>query len=268
VIDAARAHGCGIIIVDSYDIDADYVAALRRTGALIVAFDDLAAVRTSAHVVVNGAAGAETLAYEPATPDTRILAGASYALLHKAFWNVPARHVARIATRVLVAVGGADPCRALPRIVHALDVVSERIETTAVIGPFFPRDRSELLPERYVHRVRFVDTPDDLLQLMLDADIAVSAGGQTLYELAATGTPAVAVEVASNQGFQIRGLAAAGVVFDAGQLSDRDFDARLSTAVERLLSDVAAREKMSVCGRRLVDGRGAARVAAAIASLL
>ncbi len=48
---------------------------------------------------------------------------------------------------------------------------------------------------------RLIESPDDygMRDVMLSSDVAISAGGQTLYELARTGTPTVAVSVADNQ---------------------------------------------------------------------
>jgi len=41
--------------------------------------------------------------------------------------------------------------------------------------------------------------PQDVAPLMLAADMAVCGGGQTTSELAATGTPAIAIRLAENQ---------------------------------------------------------------------
>ena len=41
--------------------------------------------------------------------------------------------------------------------------------------------------------------PEDMRAIMATADLAVTAGGQTTYELAASGVPAVALCIAENQ---------------------------------------------------------------------
>ena len=99
---------------------------------------------------------------------------------------------------------------------------------------------------------------------MLQADLAVSAAGQTLYELAHVGCPVVAVRMAENQEGQMRAFAAAGTLLPGGSVEkDADFSGVRAT-VGRLLADPAARAAMSAAGRRMVDGGGARRVAEAI----
>jgi spore coat polysaccharide biosynthesis predicted glycosyltransferase SpsG len=99
---------------------------------------------------------------------------------------------------------------------------------------------------------------------MLGADVAISGGGQTLYELAATGTPAVAIRLADNQTLNLRNLQAAGMLLWAGDAGDADLETMVTSALMVLAENRGRRTEMSRRGRALVDGRGAARVAAAV----
>jgi UDP-2,4-diacetamido-2,4,6-trideoxy-beta-L-altropyranose hydrolase len=257
--------GCEIVLVDSYDADDRYLAAVRAAGFVVVALDDLGREAFSAQLVVNGAAGAETRAYRSVTGDTTFLLGPQYALLGQAFWHAEQREVAATVRRILVAVGGGYPHGALPRVLDVLDSLAAPFDIVAVEGPFAPVHNGA--PARYEHGVEFVRAPADLHDLMIGADVAVSAAGQTLYELAATGTPTIAVQVFENQHANLRHLAAAGAVRDAGCMTDADFEARLAVAVSEVIADHRERIEMSAAGRRLVDGRGALRVAQAMTEL-
>jgi spore coat polysaccharide biosynthesis predicted glycosyltransferase SpsG len=106
--------------------------------------------------------------------------------------------------------------------------------------------------------------PPDVRGLMLGADVALCAGGQTTYELAATGTPAIAVQVAANQAGNLRGLEAAGALVWAGSVEDADLGDRVMAALAALAGDGARRAAMSRAGRALVDGKGIERVAEAL----
>ena len=265
VTEVALRYGCDCTVLDSYRIDSRYVSEIREAG-LTVCVDDLAAGQFAAHLVVNGAAGANGLVYRSSTGDTQFLLGTDYVLLNSAFWNAPARIPSACVKNVLVCVGGADPRRALPQILRAMDALPEAFSITAVVGPFASND-PDLVPGRYRHDVSFVHAPSDLRKLMYAADMAVSASGQTLYELVATGTPSVAVRLFDNQATNIRGLAAEGVVVDGGDASDVDFGARLCGLVADLISDGVKRERISRCGQALIDGLGPTRVAEAMLRL-
>jgi spore coat polysaccharide biosynthesis predicted glycosyltransferase SpsG len=96
---------------------------------------------------------------------------------------------------------------------------------------------------------------------MRRADLAVSAAGQTLFELAATGAPTLAIAVADNQRPQLEALGAAGVVIP---VTAETLAPRLATVAE----DRAMRQALAERGQALVDGLGADRVAHAILEMI
>ena len=100
---------------------------------------------------------------------------------------------------------------------------------------------------------------------MSAADLAVSGGGQTLYELAATGVPTVALCLADNQEPNIAALAGVSLL-SAGRLPEAAADGfhRIEEGCRQLAADRALRQRLSDAGRSLIDGQGAARVAEVI----
>jgi UDP-2,4-diacetamido-2,4,6-trideoxy-beta-L-altropyranose hydrolase len=102
---------------------------------------------------------------------------------------------------------------------------------------------------------------------MLAAGLAISGGGQTTFELAATGTPTVAIRLADNQTLTLETLAEAGALIQAGDAGDPALADAVAAAVERLIKDGDRRLEMSERARAAVDGQGAARVAREILAL-
>jgi spore coat polysaccharide biosynthesis predicted glycosyltransferase SpsG len=143
------------------------------------------------------------------------------------------------------------------------------VEIDAIVGPLAAHDASVTTRTTGESaRVTVHRDPADYRSLMLAADLAVSGGGQTLYELAACATPAVAILIADNQRANIDGLSGAGAVVAAGAAGDADLDERVTGTVAHLLNDPARRLGMGSSGRRAVDGQGAQRVASVIRTLL
>ena len=78
----------------------------------------------------------------------------------------------------------------------------------------------------------FVDNPPDPLAQFRGADVVISAGGRTMYELSALGRPFLAVASAAHEKEPVRefvrlGLAAAGLETFDGK--------RLAAALRRIL---------------------------------
>jgi spore coat polysaccharide biosynthesis predicted glycosyltransferase SpsG len=107
--------------------------------------------------------------------------------------------------------------------------------------------------------IHLVHNPPDMASLMAWADLAVSAGGSTCWELAFMGLPALTLVLAENQRGVVAGLSQAGAVGTLGwyaEISDEQIAIRLVS----LLEDRTLRRQMSDLGRELVDGLGTERL--------
>lgn len=269
MIACARAEGCRIIVVDSDDAGAEYLGRVRRAGFWVCAIEDLAPHPFPCQVVVNGDVHAQKLPYASSSGDTVFLLGPAYSMLRREFWSLPQRAAREIPEHILVMLGGDDPHHLMPDILRMLDGLPGPFAITAVIGPFFDRvEDVEAVAARVSHPVRLVHAPESVRGLMMDADLAVSAGGQTLYELARVGCPTVAFCSAGNQAGQLGAFHDAGSLCAVGHAADPTLLPALRKAVASLLTDGGARAAMRAAGQRLVDGQGALRVAGALMAAL
>ncbi|HEV2495918.1 MAG TPA: UDP-2,4-diacetamido-2,4,6-trideoxy-beta-L-altropyranose hydrolase [Terriglobia bacterium] len=261
----ALRHASDVVVVDSYHANAQYLEGLRAAGFVVGAIDDLAEGPFACHIVVNGGAQASELSYRSSSGDTTFLLGPRYALLRPEFWSLPHRVVTPTVKSILVTLGGGDLHNLMPKLIVSLRDLPEDVRIGAVLGPLITdRNEIELAASTCRGHVSLVEAPDSLRDVMLGADLAIAAGGQTSYELAAAGTPAVVIEVAENQAASVKALARAGVVRLAGRAGDPNLVERVRVAVQELCRDGSARQAMAFRGQTLVDGRGAPRVAEAV----
>ena len=247
-------------VVDSYEIPGECMERLR--GMRVAVLDDLADRPFPVDIVVNGAPGAVALSYRTA-PRTRLLLGPEYLLLREEFAGIPAPSIKPRVERVLITVGGMDQQALTPKLIRWLREVLPQAILDVVIGPFFGHGvirETEALAAADSKTALWFDPPA-MRDLMVGADLAVTGGGQTTYELAACGTPAVAIRLGDNQTHNLRALAAAGTLHWIGDGDAPDLQQRLQAVVGRLAGDPATRKEMSRAGRALVDGKGATRVA-------
>ena len=105
-----------------------------------------------------------------------------------------------------------------------------------------------------------------MARLTADADLAIGAGGGSVWERACLGLPALLLVLAENQRPMAHRLAELGAVLTA-DVSDPDFEAQFDAELAILLSDAALRASLSAASRALCDGQGAMRVARAILAL-
>lgn len=248
------------IVVDSYAASSDFLASLRSV-ALVVAVDDTADRPLPVDVVVNGGAGAEALPYGR-RPDTIFLLGPPYALLDPAYAAAPGRSATARVRRVLICLGGGRQVDATLAALAAVDRALDGCTVDVAAGPFsdgsweLDAAAREARNRVVIHRGRF-----GLRELMLAADLAISGAGVTLYELAATATPVVAISTADNQRPNFEAFEDAGAALGAGAAGAPGLSGAIESALRRLAEDGALRATLGARGRALVDGQGAIRVA-------
>ena len=100
-------------------------------------------------------------------------------------------------------------------------------------------------------------------EVMINSDIAISACGQTLYELARIGLPAIGICIAENQSQNIKGWEDVGFLEYIGWYNDKDLENNLKKAISKLKSK-EERKTRSAIGKKCVDGQGARRVVSRI----
>jgi UDP-2,4-diacetamido-2,4,6-trideoxy-beta-L-altropyranose hydrolase len=269
--DTARistAHGCTVVVLDSDHLTTDFLHTVHQAGLFVCVIDDLALYPFPCQLVVNGNANAASLRYRSLASDTRFLLGPRYAILRPEFSQAFAREIRDTVERVLVVMGGADPQGLLVPITRLLLEIPDRPMVTVIAGPFAEGvEGLRRLEAEHPERVSVIATPTGVRELMERADVAVSAAGQTLYELACVGTPTIAIQVADNQRGQLDAFVEAGFVVSAGS-ADGTVANRAVRLVAELAGDARRRSSMAAAGKRVVDGQGARRVVATMSRLV
>jgi spore coat polysaccharide biosynthesis predicted glycosyltransferase SpsG len=106
-----------------------------------------------------------------------------------------------------------------------------------------------------------VEGADDLSIEYASADVALCAFGVTAYELAACGIPAIYLGLTEDHVASATAFADAGMGISLG-LAEKASEAEIVRTVQWLLNKPTVRREMRGCGLALMDGQGAARIAA------
>ena len=286
---AARALGCDVIegsaaaivarvapqvIVVDDPIASNarrWIACARRFGCRVVTVHDLGLGACEGDLVVDGSIvraatpvrrgrSLDRPAGEPeGSPLRTWLRGPKFALLDPAFAS-PIRAVRRPrAPHVLIALGGGPRAALGYAIARAVrrEMPWALIRIAGGFASASPVDRS---------RIVWTGPLDGLARELAACDVAVVGGGVSLYEACARGVAAVGVPVVVPQRPTVRGFVTAGAARgDAGSAPDAEQVAR---DVVTLLRQPGTRRALAAQGRKLVDGRGAGRVADAIRQLI
>lgn len=251
-----KSNKIDVLIADSYEFDERYLTEVKKNIRTLVSINDLAEIAFPSDVVINQNIYAKELNCPSLTGKTKFLLGPQYALLRKEFANLGKRKINEKVQKALVTLGGNDCFNLTPKILNVLDTIEEDFNITAVIGHFFDNiSEIQSTVKKMSKKVELVYNSSQMVNLMLSSDIAVTGGGTTLYELAATGTPALAFCLADNQVRNVKGMDKTGTIIDMGWGNEWK-EERLYKKVSELINSHLLRAKMSKPGQELVDGKG------------
>ncbi len=258
--------GADIVILDSYLAKNDLYRKIAGMVKLAVYIDDNKRIDYPEGIVINGNIYAKGLEYPNAKGATYLL-GAKYLPLRREFCDAPGKKTRRQIDTIMITFGGDDSKNMTPRVLHLLAAEFPQFTKKVMIGQGF--NNVEQIIMAADSRTELVYYPDSgkIRDSMRAADIAVSAAGQTLYELAGLGVPAVAVAVAKNQLNNLIGWENAGFIYSAGWWEDKNIFSKISKGIESL-EGRGVRVRKGAIGRRLVDGKGAIRIRDHIVSRL
>lgn len=262
-----EAEEYGLLIVDHYALDARWEQQVRPHVGRIMAIDDLADRSHQADVLLDQNLRSDGgAAYRQLVPGgSLVLTGPGYALLGPSYRRAREQPLPDAQPgRVLVSLGGATDPHVLSEVIDALCVSAGAVTAIDVVDPLQRwRQDDAGAGGRAGIDVQVHGAMPDLVGLMVDAEVAVGAGGATSWERMCLGLPTVAMSVAVNQRQVLSELDEIGAVIDVGDVAD-GAARRCGEAVDALLRDRPRWEAMGHYGKLLVDGRGVERVAEAL----
>lgn len=263
---AAAALAADAIVVDGPHFAPAAVDALRDGGRALASLDDRGLAPLPTPIVINPGYGAEALGER--YPGARIhLLGRRFHLLRREFrtWPHGGPALADDVRRVVVTMGGSDPVGATARVVTALP--GHGLEVVVVLGPGF-RDHAGLAAATARaaardHRVTTVADPAALAPVLAGCELAISAAGGTLAELAYLGRPVYAIAIVDDQRAVADRQRAARLIAGGRPLADLT-DGALADDLAALLADGPRRRALATAAAATIDGLGPARIVAAL----
>lgn len=256
-----------IFLVDSYRVTDTYLQALQRFGKVFL-LDDMQQHRFPVDGVINynlfASAEKYREIYGSGIPQ---YLGAPYVPVRQQFCEAALQYtVADAVTDVLITTGGGDRDNIAGEILRELcehSLKGCQVRYHLVVGRFNPnRDKLEQYASEHEGVFLHCDVRN-MAALMSMCQLAVTAGGTTIYELAVLGIPFVCFSYAENQEKLTEWIKDRQVAGYAGAWHHEPEQTKRKIG-EWCLQAYESKELRKRCyetERTLVDGRGAARIA-------
>jgi spore coat polysaccharide biosynthesis predicted glycosyltransferase SpsG len=246
--------GFDIIILDTYEINSEYIEKLNSPGRTLICYDDNALYTYDCDILMNSNLHAHELEFKlnPSGKTPKMLLGGKYALLRREFRNCTPITVRKKASCIFVCFGGSDLQNMTPRVISALQDI-EGVSVNAVLGGLTKNDEEVYALAK--ENVAIRKTPKSMPDIITRCDIAVTSSGTMTYELAALGIPAITIAQAENQFLLTEYMSRNKLVTSAGDWLSVDFDSLKSEAM-KLLGNYERRKSESAKLVETVDRNG------------
>ena len=199
----------------------------------------------------------------------RLLFGSKYVPLRAAFQGLKPKNGKKKPERLFLTCGGTDPLNIIPTLIDGIRESGTEIKIDVIIGQYMSEQKIRNSC-RSIENIFFHQGLKDLFPLMKSADIAISAGGMTLYELMASSVPVIAYAFADNQlGNEKLGKAIVwcGDIRNNGK-ADESVLKKIVNEMNALINDENRRIQLINNGKNVCDGNGAVRIAGEIGELI
>jgi len=210
-----------IVIIDSYLAPLSFYQFASAKAKKCVFFDDSIRLNYPEGLVVNGDIGAEHISY-PVKNHVEYLLGIKYQVVRKEFWSILPKKTNIKLTKLLLSFGGNDFRNLASEILKFIATISTSYEINLITTSISSELQQTITNIKLPITMHLLPEANEIAELMYQADLAICSGGQTLYELAACRTPAIAIQVIDNQKNNIEEWAKTGFIRHAGTYDDID----------------------------------------------
>ncbi|MGL5820566.1 MAG: UDP-2,4-diacetamido-2,4,6-trideoxy-beta-L-altropyranose hydrolase [Sarcina sp.] len=185
-----------LLIIDRYDLSSEDISTYRKLVKKLLVIDDNNILDFyDCDFILNQNLHAKTLNYNLSST-TKLLLGGGYTLLRKEFLNNEPIQIKKDISSVLLTVGGSDNLNFTHTLLKEIKHFNSTINV--VLGPAFKFNEELKSEYRKYENIIFHENAN-MLELMKSSDIAISACGTTIYELAYLGVPTIGLVIVENQ---------------------------------------------------------------------
>lgn len=259
------------ILVDSYYVTLKYLSSLRML-CKVAYIDDLNRFIYPCDILICYANYYKKFRYEERYPlGTKLLLGPKYAPLRQVFSVINSIKKKEKNNNILIMSGGTDEYHVIKKFLYHFNQNPCRntgVNINAICGVY--NADYKWLTEKYstYSNINIFRSVDDIEKFMLESDVVISAGGSTLYELCACGTPTICYSFADNQIDNVKSFDRDGLMIYAGDVRDNDIMNDILNNVFDLLGNEEKRALLQSKMRETVDGKGSVRIVEALSKLI
>lgn len=254
------------ILVDSYYVTDYYLQALGKYAAVIL-MDDMCEKAYYADGIINYNLYADKKRYEElySGRNVKLFLGAEFIPLRHQFQEADGA-LRKEVKNVLITTGGADEDNiggCILKELATMEGTDLSVHFMIVAGKYHPAIKELKAFQKEHENVSVLCDVEDMAAVMKKCDLCITAAGTTLYEVTSLGIPMICFSYAKNQEQLAEYIGKNNIAPYAGKWHENAAltFSEIIAAYNRMYMDKSLRDLCSKEERKLIDGKGAFRIA-------
>jgi UDP-2,4-diacetamido-2,4,6-trideoxy-beta-L-altropyranose hydrolase len=199
-----RAYQIDLLVIDNYAINDEWISQVRPEVKKILLIDDLYR-NFEVDFVLNPNLGSNAKLYV-SNSNIKYLIGPKFALMRNEFLLGRRQSLARRREasfrKVVVSIGATDPFNVTENVLEILDGlnINCEIDVDVILAENAPHIESIMKKIRNAKKnIRLLIQPNDLVDILVQSDMAIGAAGGSMLERCCLGLPSLIYVAADNQ---------------------------------------------------------------------
>ena len=259
-INCIEKEKIGLIIIDKYKVNKQYVKLIRNEIRTVV-ISDLKKIDYDADLIINGFIGFKNMIRKNRF-GSRCLLGPSFQILSKNFSSYKKFHPKKV--EMLATFGGFDEQNISTVLIKTLEDVSPKLKTKIILGPSSKRTKElNSLAKKNRKWLKIENNTNNMYQEISKAEFGICSGGLTTYEFACCNIKFGIICQNNHQMLTAREWQKKGIATNLGLINFNT-----SCAIKKFVSNLMEDKKLVNQNKHhLVDNLGTQRVKKEILNL-
>ena len=257
-IDALQNISSDLLILDIRGENDKYYQVYSENFKKVLMFDDSdKAINVFSTFYLNYNLYTEDIRYNLINKNCELFLGPSYYIFNPIFKKYKnfKRNFEKDSFSILITMGGGDPKSLTVKIIKAI-VSLRNVHFNVILGKLFENfNEIKRLKTEYPSKISLFQNIKNMHDMMAENDIIITTGGNTSFEAAFMGIPGILVN-------QIKIQNKNGIFYDKQKiflnagLGEDITEEQIRGLVQKLLSSIELRRRLSINGRKLFQTEG------------
>lgn len=256
------------IIIDMRQYGEFLSKILNQNNKQIILIDDLWSKRIYSDLFFNTTNVFNFEDYKIMNNSSQIFLGLKYYPLNKEFIKYR-KNYSKIKNKnilnLVITMGGSDPndlTYELLKIVKNID----RINICVIVGPLYTnlKKLKTLIQKR--KNITIINSPKNFVKELSKADIALTSGGNTLFEAIALGIPTIVIPAFRHEILYAKEFSKQKCIINLG--FHQKNKKKIQYTLNKMITDIKLRKELSRSTSKIIDGNGLQRMSKIISKFL